>query len=96
MTPEEFQAYDASRPEIWHWFQHYTEVKWREGFRRYSQDGIMHLVRAHCRFPILNASVAGYARKWQSQNPTRARFFLTKPSMVDMGPVESPQAELFA
>jgi hypothetical protein len=76
------KKFHEENPEVWNWFQWFTNQHIREGFTHLSADYIMHLVRyktragdKHGLFKINNDFVRFYADAWGKYYPEHAKIF---------------------
>lgn len=83
---ERFEEVHAAHPEIFTEFMRLTNVARRQGFKRYSADGIMHVIRfqrwesmadvaAAEGFKISNDLISRYVRLAIETDPTLRVFF---------------------
>ena len=87
MSPKErFDRFHEAHPEIYQEFCKYADQLWNKGWRNYSADGILHVLRFHShvsgqdteRWKINNNYASFYSRLWSRDNPKRAAFFRTR------------------
>jgi len=84
---ERFEAVHKEHPEIYEAFKEVTFDLMRRGFQRFSQDGVMHIVRYTKsasaedmeRYRINNDYVSRYARLFINDYPEHESFFRIKP-----------------
>jgi len=74
--------FHTAHPEVWLEFERIAMQLIARGFRRYSADGVMHIVRFRTSagdngglFKINNNHVAWYARRFAEAHPEHADFF---------------------
>jgi hypothetical protein len=74
--------FHMAHPEVWDEFERITLQLIARGFRRYSADGVMHVVRLRtsagdrsAAFKINNNHVAWYSRRFAEAHPEHADFF---------------------
>jgi hypothetical protein len=83
---ERFEAFDQEHPEIHRMFVQIALDLLRSGHRRYSADGICHVIRWHratsgadaAGFKINNVFTRCYARKAMLEHPELIGFFETR------------------
>lgn len=67
---DNFRRFHQDNPQVYKWFKHYAVILWNRGYRRYSSDGILHIIRYRVairkdpreQFKINNNYSALYAR----------------------------------
>jgi hypothetical protein len=87
---QEFSEFDEKHPDIWEAFVAITKDFLARGQRRYSADGILHIIRWQRRtsteklsLKINNNHAAFYARKWREHFPDADNFFALRTSKAD-------------
>lgn len=86
-----WKAYHKANPEIWRWFVKLTFRKVDQGFKHYSADAIMHVVRFETDvdptsddgFKICNNHIAFYVRLFREEYPDHGDFFRMRESAAD-------------
>ena len=77
------ERFHLAHPEVWREFERITLSFIHRGWRHYSADGVMHIVRYHTQagdasgdtYKINNNHVSWYARKFAAAHPQHADFF---------------------
>jgi len=84
-----FEQFDEENPQVYEQFCELVDELITYGHKRYSADGILHIVRYSktktngVPFKINNDFTAYYARKFINLNPDKAYFFETRKSKAD-------------
>ena len=80
---ERFRRFHLDNPEVYQQFKHYVRILWNRGYRHYSSDGILHIIRYRSAirkdpremYKINNSYSAFYARLLIRDEPQYKDFF---------------------
>ncbi len=82
---ERFRAFDEANPWVWEAYERHALELIAEGWKHYSSDHILHVVRYHHDretrdtdgrgFKLNNDFTSRYARKFAAAHPEHAEFF---------------------